>query len=687
MQIEWEDGPIRHKDYCNVRAKNKLPWDGREFIGWDGEGTQPEVVSVLVPNLERIYEYVKQQHCSTNPDYLRKVAPHLFDLAYETPPTPQPYVLLANSKGNRIVDKNGLSTYSCFEFILEQRRLYPNSISVGFAFTYDAAQILKDLPEIKLMQLYDTNRVRWCRYNIEYRPRRWLRISHPITGRTATIYDVFGFFQSSFLTACHKYLGDDDPDLALIERGKSARDSFTFDELNDFIIPYNDAELRMLVRIMDILRQDLHNVGIDLHRWYGPGAVANQVLKQFDVKRHKGLPPPEVEDAAQYAYAGGRFEQFKLGRHEGTVYEYDIRSAYPAAAFRLPSLSAGDWELVESFEPESFGVWFIEYKARHRGNEPQPLFCRAKDGRVSFPLESTGWYWTPEAALVPDCVQYGYVWRTTTSHKPFQFVEAMYEERRKYKALGVSSERALKLALNSIYGKLAQLIGGTNNKPPTWHQLEWAGWITSYTRALIYNAILLKPEAIIAAETDAIFSTELLPLNLGEGLGEWELTTFTSITFLQSGFYYATTDEDKIVCRYRGLDRDRTTQQPMGLPYRGVLDHLHNRREGEWRTPPLSSRSTRFINIGLALRTSSVFRSWETVTKELSLDQGRGKSKRYHLRCDRCDEGKTLADCLHPMEIGGYSGVSHPHPLPWVMGVCDEAYENYLDLGEMDRWQ
>lgn len=653
-----------------------------QFIAFDGEG-----VTFDVPMTHSHGIYSEQG-----------------EVFFDYTPQPQPYVLLANSKGGRIISEQGLRTTLILDYLLQTKQQYPRSIFVGFSINYDINQWLKDVPEDYLWILHDTNKVRIGNYFIKWLPRKMFTVRHG--HQTCTIYDVFGYFQSSFLDACRKYLGKDDPDLSIIERGKDARDLFTFSEMDDFIIPYNDTELKMLVKMMNILRDDFHGANIFPGQWYGPGAVANMVLKKRNIEScmNKKLPE-EILDASQTAYAGGRFEHFGLGRHQGTVYEYDIHSAYPAAATHLPDLSGGTWETVESYEPGSFGVYYIDYLSPrgYGDNRPQPLFCRSHDGRISYPRQVQGWYWSPEAALCADYVRYGYVYRPWTTQRPFSFIKEMYDQRRLLKFQGSSTERALKLILNSIYGKLAQQIGGKNG-PPVWHQLEWAGYITSYTRAKIYEAILKDPEAIIAAETDAVFSIRPLDLPLTDELGDWEKKEFKEIVYLQSGFYYATEEDDKVICRYRGMDRDRKTQQPVGLPYREVLDHLREysgaeplkrpkltarRLSDPIATPPLSGHTTRFVGLGIGLQTNAVWRSWEKKPHILSLDNDSWFGKRFHLidTCPACQDGKTLNDCLHPMQIGGYYGESYPTPLPWreVERVAQD-YSEYINLEEWDQW-
>jgi hypothetical protein len=665
-------------------------WDAKEFIAWDGEGTtHEEPVKYFIPQLGKSYWMLNGELSESEP-----------------PPQPQPYVLLANSKGGSIQRQEGLRTRECFELILDTKKEYPNSIFVGFGFNYDINQILKDLPLDRRERLYKKGTCTWAGYWMEWRPRKTFIVMHRKTKRSAIIYDVFGFFQTSFLKTCKKFLGNDHPDLQQIERGKDARSLFKWEELDEFIAPYNNLELSMLVEIMNRLREDFHSVGIHPSRWHGPGAIANEVLRKYCVPTSRAVPE-EVLDASQYAYAGGRFELFWLGRYAGRVYQYDIHSAYPAAATQLPDISDGRWEHVREFEPGTFGVWSVDYRSpggptANGYDRPQPLFCRSETGNISYPYEVQGWYWTPEASLVPDAVQEGWVFRPATDARPFAFIKDLYDQRRVFIAMGNPAERAIKLILNSIYGKLAQTVGSKNGKPPRWHQMEYAGYITSYTRAMLYKAIISNPAAIIACETDAVFSTEPLDLPVSDDLGDWELTNYDEITYLQSGFYYAIKPTDETICKYRGMDSDRKTGQPVGLPYGTILDHLHRRTgQADRLTPSLFSDTTRFIGMGMALKTEATWRSWAKEPKRIALDQKPGSSKRYHIAandCSYCRQGRTLHDGMHPMKIGGYAGESFARKLPWrhlsnkhqVAPINwdeqREMSEDFLVLGELDKW-
>lgn len=94
------------------RTSRKVDHEKREFIAWDGEGV----------NLEGIGK-------------------------------PQSYVLFGSNK-DCIIDPNGLSTFDCLDHILETGERFPESVHVGFAFTYDANMIINSLTPTTLARLH-----------------------------------------------------------------------------------------------------------------------------------------------------------------------------------------------------------------------------------------------------------------------------------------------------------------------------------------------------------------------------------------------------------------------------------------------------------------------------------------------------------------------------------------------------
>lgn len=599
----------------------------------------------------------------------------------------QSYVLFGASTGERIKDRS-LTTEQCLSLIIAVEREYPGATHVGFGFKYDAEMILADLPDNSWRYLMRHGFTRWRGYRITYHPGKRFTVSKTIDAQryTATIYDVWGFFQSSFIVACHKWLSDDDDTLRVVTEGKARRGAFTVDELETYVLPYWQAEMDLAKRLVNALYDSLLSADLVPSEWHGPGAIAKLIYTRNHVRESMSRTPRDVKDdrdaklavlpeevnyASRVAYLGGHFECYQVGHHHSAVWQYDINSAYPHAISKVPDLACGEWEWVPrpTFDPTVYALWRITYNAF----DPRlitrafPVPYRDERGCVGFPMTVDTWVWTPEAELIADHPQYAtiheaWIWRPATNIRPFAFVPEMYAERKRRKAAGDASEKAMKLALNSLYGKMAQRAGWQDSRPlPRYHQLEWAGYVTSYTRAMLYRAIQQAGDNTIAVETDAIFSTVPLDLPCSDALGDWEMTEHKWITYLASGMYWTDTK-----AAYRGLD-------PESLTHDTAIRWLKRSRDHRWREPLVGS-TTRFIGAGTGLGTP-LHRSWQTDPARRIWVGWMGK--RFHSAdpCKLCRDGATGADTLHRTAVGMRGGESHPHALPWRTPLTvDDAF-------------
>lgn len=585
----------------------------------------------------------------------------------------QSLVLLANSVGHYRASRC-LSTEECLELIMDTEREDPNVIHVGFSFGYDVEMILRDVDLRRLAILHEKGAMYWRRYRIEYKRGKWFQVTKKFGTEkvTARIYDVWGFFQSSFLAAVKDNLGEI-PELAAIEAGKSGRSLFTYDELDNFIIPYCQAECRITVQMMTTLRERLYAADLKILQWHGPGAIASFAYTQRKVAPYMDHDIPEpVNRAAQYAYAGGRFELFKVGRHVGNVYRYDIRSAYPSAIVELPGLADGVWTHVTNPDPTKlarFGVYRIEYADPNVfGTRPQPFYYRDPRYAIHFPNAVQGWYWTPEAEFVQHLKGKARIlegWEfSENGSRPFAWVDEVYETRAQWKREGNASQMALKLLLNSLYGKMAQRVGWEQSgKAPKWHQLEWAGYVTSRTRAKLYLAMLQahKKGALIGVETDGIFTSAPLTLDEGPHLGQWEADTFDGMAYLQSGFYFLQNGE-KWTAKYRGFDKGSVSES-------SAIDVLNNWQP--WNDEPgrILGTTTRFSTMGVYLRSKAGDADrnvWETTPRELVIGE---TGKRVHRPkfCRECQKEVSPGQAMHSTIVTyPIGGESLPHSLPWL---------------------
>ncbi len=626
------------------------------------------------------------------------------------------YVLLAASDGSELVDPHGIGTTAALDYLTAlSARSGRRAVLVCYGASYDTNMILGGLERETIAQLWAGEEVRHGRYRIKYRPRRSLevrRVGIPEWVRRKgrwvrniegafTLWDVIGFYQSTFLGALEDWLDERERaalDFARIERGKARRSAFTMAELDE-IRAYTRAELRALVVLMRRLRDHLAEAGLPIARWDGAGAVAGSLLRREKVKDAIAPISDELERIAQHAYFGGRIEAVRYGTSDRPVWQYDLRSAYPSAMTQLPRLAGGSWYKHEPCERSVSGFALVRVRWSLRAeHELYPFAYRDRWGEISYPPAGEAWCWWPEweaadAALRLRRYDQGSEVTITEARcfhpadphaRPFAFVPELYELRAQWKREGRGAEKVLKLGLNSLYGKMAQQIGyrveegARETKRPPYHSLLWAGYVTALTRARTFSAAMERPSAAVMFATDALFSTRrLVGLDIGQGLGQWEETAHQGIVVAQSGVYWTMT-KDGPAEHSRGFDR-------------GALDPDAIRAAWKARAEKVSAPATRFVTMGAALdsgehplckvadcptsrrrhRVWAHWRTWRTTDRDLSLDP-EGKRERIPGRRGRPSD-ELVPTRARSAQVGPHieSGCpptcwgSAPYPLLW----------------------
>jgi len=551
-----------------------------------------------------------------------------------------------------LVNPDGIAWNDAYDWILsvgrENRRL---GINIIFGGSYDSNMLLRHLSLEQARRLHKFGSVWTDKYNVSYMLRRKLTISQlkdrdnpyrtrEITKkdgtkehrrildvvRATTIYDVIGFFQSNFLGAIEGFLGPNYPDLELIKAGKFQRSDFDAEQLG-FIRDYTTAELQALCRVMWVLRNAFRDCNLHIRQWLGAGSAARALLEAELLQFHypPEQPAPQIRDILYRAYFGGRIETMGFGRQEGPISHADINSAYPAAMADLPSMREGRWVLRAT--DDLVGAHFAAFHIRWALRSGAPLYpfpfregSGPKKGGVFFPRSGEGWYWRPEVEQA--IAAHGIAgidiievleWVADDGSRPFSVIQRYYERRQQIIAeFGKADmrEKALKLALNSVYGKLAQTLGGQEDSPPKFHNLAWAGWITSWTRAKLYAAAMLASDRALSIATDGIwFSGPLPALETSDTkeLGKWEADELEELVVLQPGFYwYRKSGEWSVFCR--GVEKP--ARQSNG--YQQWIDDARERTLAAWRAKDdfVPFATNRFLTLGSAIAGEDRFKSW-----------------------------------------------------------------------------
>jgi len=588
----------------------------RPFVAIDSEGQD-------YPDADIVYDGVRYPHHGT----------YLWGAAADDGRAPT-WLMAA---GTAAQDKRPLGAVEILDWLLDLKSEFDPAVFIMFSFGYDVTQILKHLPRKKAWQIvkrstypdddgnnrpighapvflrnYAISHIKGKSFDL-WRLRdpdkqyAWGQdgLMHIDASAHIRIYDVYGFFQSSF-SAVVKSMVDsgrattDEADF--IAKMKDRRDQFANEDIEQ-IKAYTTLELRLLARMMGDLRTGFEDIGLHLRYLHGAGAAASALIESQKLKMHYGcdiaasnISPQQT--AAHHAYYGGRIELLKQGYVENrSLHVHDVASCYPAALVEFPTLAHGEWvgkpgteyqkgslrELRAMVEAASILSMFkIRFQfPTYEKYDPDarkavfiplyPLPYRDKRGGILFPASGYGWYMRDDvlAAIswlerfVPNYprprskhhrmtafeIEGTWIFEGRANHRPIEFVRDLFLKRRTIKEEADRAgrydirEKTIKLCVNSIYGKLAQSVGGDGEAPSVANPY-YAAATTAYCRLRLVEAALIDPHAIVFLATDGIVSTR--PLNglarvrqQGDvvDLGDWEYCEADSGLFVMPGVY------------------------------------------------------------------------------------------------------------------------------------------------------
>lgn len=506
------------------------------------------------------------------------------------------YIIMCDSEGRVLHNPAGITTTEALHFILA---LPKRTELVCYGLNYDVNQWIKDLPRSNLERLAMENRSTWQGdYKLEWIPSKMFTVS--VRGASRTVCEVFGFFQTSFVKALSQW-GFDPP--AEIEQMKQKRGTFTRNDLQA-VVHYCQHECRLLVQMMERLQEACQEADcVPRRRWIGAGSIASSLLTSHGAKHHHAYDADlfgrEVtDDYVLRAYFGGRVELYQQGWQSRAV-AHDIRSAYPYAAMNLPDLSEATFLRTKLFTPGNYGLWRVSWD-EPEGRQVMPFPVRLPKGDICYPRSGEGVYHTAEVSAALDC---GYSVRvhdgvllTPRVGLPFTWINDVYEHRARFKREGNYAEKALKLGLNSVYGKTAQGYG-FGRKPP-FQSYFWAGYITSYTRASALR-MLQNMDVPVMTATDGIVGIDGIPRLYNDNIGAWEHSAYDRIATVQPGVYVAEENGERMVKSRGFFARD--------VDYDAMLQRFYDDPQSCYHF-----KSRRFIGLKVALHRKDfgVWRQW-----------------------------------------------------------------------------
>jgi hypothetical protein len=429
-------------------------------------------------------------------------------------------------------------------------------------------------------------------------------------GNSVRISDTFKFFLSSFVDVIDGWDAGTPETRQLVREGKDERgDIEILDKTErDRTIYYNLLECDMLAEVMTKLRQEHIDVGLHPAFWESPGYTAKAMLRKNGIPKtaeYVESIPEEVLGAAWAAYYGGWNETSMVGPIQGLITGIDRNSAYPDSYRYLP---CPEHTTYERRRPErgEYALQLVhaqyeayDYKAERFTEWGHPLFMglphRNKDGRISRPVETRGWYWNFEIAEARHQTITVYdSWTVAQNCKceVFNFVPELYAKRLELKKVHKNKGMPIKLGLNAIYGSMAQNVGSKQYTNPI-----NASFITAWIRTAMMNKIheltcergLRCGETVTMVATDGIFVRGNTDVISTDALGGWDVTEYPNGIFqVQGGVYWPPGEKaqaktrgvpKKIINEHRGDFEDAfrkmvtTTDPDTGLrdPVNGVV--------------------------------------------------------------------------------------------------------------------
>lgn len=374
------------------------------------------------------------------------------------------------------------------------------------------------------------------------------------------LFVYFGDYRVEFIDSSNVFLGTSLAalcDIFKVEHGKMEG----VDRKNILALKRRDPESYYKYLGLDVI--SLFEVCKSFERYleidFFPVTIASLAMYLYRRRFQKYLlfkPRKAVDEFISEAYAGGRVECFRPGKHD-SVRSYDINSLYPSV-MRNAKFPVGTPVLATKFHPGKVGVYKVRFDQTDR-TIPPILWVKDNKNGLEFVYKGMGYFFDAELKLAMDNgvkvkVEKGYVW-IRSEYLFREFVDHYYKLRCENR--GNAMYYITKILLNSLYGKFGQRENKavlmrldaagldkflrdpeTKVKPydpekglyevfqprPVEHRIvNIAAQVTAMGRARIGREIVRNHAKVVYCDTDSLHLTGRLPARvISTELGKWK---------------------------------------------------------------------------------------------------------------------------------------------------------------------
>ena len=469
--------------------------------------------------------------------------------------------LFAVSDGNYIDD---ISFEKIAKFLLQ----YEGYWVFFYNLQYDAECILKLLPKEVLMS-YRWKKVldfEYAGYKIHYIDRKKLTISK--NHHTISCYDIAQYYEGKKLADAYpENTGKPlDPQYLTMKEKRKSLSKHYYSRHKNKVRRYCIQDCVLTKELAENWLETFYNTfGFYVANWISSGYLAEKVL----IKNGIYIPlfnetPYEIQELARQCFYGGRFELIQRG-FIGYCCLYDINSAYPFALTTLPDITGGRWITRKSIHPHSKIGFFKIIADVDPTVKIAPFPFIKKNKTICYPSGKFRTYVTlHELQMIENdprikykiLESYQFIPNKNCNYPFKTFIEEQYYKRLALKKTGNKLEKAIKIILNSIYGKTAQR---TNKVMGNLFNPVIASYITGFTRAYLYRFMKENnlENDVVAFATDSIAVRKKISDLGNEELGDMKLDNEAhDVIFLSNGFY-----RFKGAWKKRGIGYDNEKKQ------------------------------------------------------------------------------------------------------------------------------
>lgn len=576
--------------------------------------------------------------------------------------------LIADSNGDYL-DHPDITFENVAKFLLKHEGNWIFCYNLG----YDAECILKLLPESILKSYKWKKELRFSHlgYKIHYIDRKKLTISKG--HHSVNCYDIAQYYENRPLPQAYsenikKPL---DPQYLTIKENRGVFSKHYYSRHKNEVRNYCISDCILTKELAENWVKTFHDTfGFYPANWISSGYLAEKVL----INNGISVPtfnetPYEVQELARQSFYGGRFELIQRG-FIGECYLYDINSAYPFALTTLPDITNGKWIRSEKINPKSKLGFFAISVDVDDNVKIAPFPFRKKNGTICYPCGRFKTFVTlDEISMIRQDPKIKY--RILESYQfipnkncnyPFKkFIEKQYDRRMKLRKQNNQLERAIKIILNSIYGKTAQK---TNRTMGNLFNPVIASYITGFARSQLYRFVKENnlDNETVAFATDSIAVRKKIPNLHSEKLGEMKLDKEgNDVIFLSNGFY-----RFNEVWKRRGVGFDHEKKQE--------IEHETTRidKDGNLYILVKTTRTTH-IKSGILYNRLKDVGKIESYEKKINLNSDK---KRFWLSELKSLNDGSFCDSV-PIPADMVSDLIAKQDLEWYE---DERYEPESDL-------